>query len=550
MDRKEKLPSVAIIGSGISGLSTAHELAERGYQVSVYEKLSEPGGVARSFRQNPSSTPSEYSWRGFGPFYHNVFDLMKRIPEKDKTVYDSLTRPIHFIFTKNRGGLTGELSFRDNLILGITILKVAFAGEKRTNYYASVNASDYMKERMSHRGWKQFISMIGPWVGIDPQRASLYHTIYFIVIHFLPNDRPPYSHSDEKGEWKMGIMDWSVTNKPTSEAWFEPWVDYLESLGVKFYFNSPLKSISLEENKIDCVVVENNGNDCSIKADYYVMAISPFGMKTVLGNSLFNNSEVLSDLKNQFVNLTQDGPHNQVSFRIGFNKKANWSDDDRPVILSDSEFNITMYDQDKWWNGVELGDDISTLWSGTACIGYSPGKLFRKPVTDLTEEEFEKEILNQLSKDKGFNEMLKEFSNETFPEMKKNIIHFEVWKSWKFSKPLTTMEPKYVDSTNTRKYQPSVISPFSNMFFAGGHTQTTTNIWSMEAAAEAGRRAADMITGEESTFDHDKGPILNTVGKIDDFLYDCNLPGIMETIIIFVIVMMILLVVWNKKMIF
>ena len=56
---------VAVFGAGISGLSAAHELVQKGYKVSVYEKFLEAGGVARSYRETPSSVPSEYSWRGY-----------------------------------------------------------------------------------------------------------------------------------------------------------------------------------------------------------------------------------------------------------------------------------------------------------------------------------------------------------------------------------------------------------------------------------------------------------------------------------------------------
>lgn len=41
--------NVVIVGSGIGGLSTALYLQRKGFQVTVLEKLSEPGGRARNF---------------------------------------------------------------------------------------------------------------------------------------------------------------------------------------------------------------------------------------------------------------------------------------------------------------------------------------------------------------------------------------------------------------------------------------------------------------------------------------------------------------------
>ena len=73
---------VNIYGCGLSGLTVAHELVEKGFQVEIFEKAPIGGGMARSFRYS-NGVPTEHSWRGYGPFYKNVFDIMKRIPVKE-----------------------------------------------------------------------------------------------------------------------------------------------------------------------------------------------------------------------------------------------------------------------------------------------------------------------------------------------------------------------------------------------------------------------------------------------------------------------------------
>lgn len=45
-----RMKSVVIFGAGIAGLSAAHELAQLGYSVSVYEAADQPGGFFRSAR--------------------------------------------------------------------------------------------------------------------------------------------------------------------------------------------------------------------------------------------------------------------------------------------------------------------------------------------------------------------------------------------------------------------------------------------------------------------------------------------------------------------
>lgn len=77
------MASIAVIGSGISGLSTAAYLAKQGHKVCVYEKNSTPGGRARSFTREGyvfDMGPSWYWMPGvfekfFNDFNYKVSDL-------------------------------------------------------------------------------------------------------------------------------------------------------------------------------------------------------------------------------------------------------------------------------------------------------------------------------------------------------------------------------------------------------------------------------------------------------------------------------------------
>src|SRR5437870_7826581 len=78
--------SVAILGGGVAGLSAAHELAERGFQVRVYERKPVLGGKARSIPVPGSGVdgradlPGEHGFRFFPGFYKHVTDTMRRTP--------------------------------------------------------------------------------------------------------------------------------------------------------------------------------------------------------------------------------------------------------------------------------------------------------------------------------------------------------------------------------------------------------------------------------------------------------------------------------------
>ena len=68
------------------GLSAAHELAERGFEVTVYEARPDLGGKARSMPVPGSGTggradlPAEHGFRFFPGFYRHLPDTMRRIP--------------------------------------------------------------------------------------------------------------------------------------------------------------------------------------------------------------------------------------------------------------------------------------------------------------------------------------------------------------------------------------------------------------------------------------------------------------------------------------
>jgi len=82
------MTSVAVLGGGVAGLSAAHELAERGFSVTIHEKRAVPGGKARSYPAPESGLPAEHGFRFFPGFYRHLPDTMARIPAGAGTVRD------------------------------------------------------------------------------------------------------------------------------------------------------------------------------------------------------------------------------------------------------------------------------------------------------------------------------------------------------------------------------------------------------------------------------------------------------------------------------
>lgn len=79
---------VLVLGAGVAGLTAAHELVERGYEVVVIEQAMWPGGKAATqypwkhfgHSGGPIQVPAEHGFRLFPSFYRHVIDSMQRIP--------------------------------------------------------------------------------------------------------------------------------------------------------------------------------------------------------------------------------------------------------------------------------------------------------------------------------------------------------------------------------------------------------------------------------------------------------------------------------------
>src|SRR6516165_1512934 len=101
---------VIVLGGGVAGMSAAHELVERGFEVVVLERRDIAGGKARSIpvaddgagvgghvladsgvASIEHALPGEHGFRFFPGFYKHVIDTMRRIPSFDgRTVADHL----------------------------------------------------------------------------------------------------------------------------------------------------------------------------------------------------------------------------------------------------------------------------------------------------------------------------------------------------------------------------------------------------------------------------------------------------------------------------
>ncbi len=548
---KKKLTSIIIFGAGIAGLSAAHELIDLGYNVTVYEALDQPGGFFRSSRHQETNMPTEYSWHGFGPWYHNTFDLFKKIPfYNNENLYDAgLSRTIDFgIFPDDakaqfydRGLRSISRMFRMNpwefTCSTYLMMKTWTANQRSKKIYSTRNAAGSWQPFLGTTSYRTWRSCFGPWIGSDWAKVGLHTTGDFFRKQLTT--KPVHHHkADHNGPaWSQGAGDgWLLLKGPSSEYLFQPWVNHLKEKGVVFHWQKQLTKLEFDGRKI----ISAACGDESIIGDVYIMAINPFITAEVLAKTPDLEKQ---DVLNKFQSLVQDGPHRQVSFRLAFAEKIKLPRKRMAVVVSDSEFNLTLFAQEQVWDeDVDLGQNVQSLWTGTSCISGFPGRIYGKPVETCTKEEFIEEVKAQILSCGALDHLIQEANGgkslRDFP-----IREIEVWHEWEFSADgIKDLQPKWVNSTTTQPFVPSQITPVSNLFLAGAHTTTQAHVWSIEGAVESGRRAAKAIDGRVQVIDQYIPSMLRITGRIDDLLFAAKGPHVLDTAAVLVVISVLWLI--------
>lgn len=529
---------VAVFGGGIAGLTVAHELSKKGYIVTVYESNPDAGGFFRSaIRKEDKNTPSEYSWHGFGPWYHNVYDIMKQIPFDDESsVYDrSLSRPISYGLVPDKIPKEYNEQYVFDMFKGFNMTSLSrvrwswlmlktWASNRRSNeVYALKNASEAWKPKMSTRAWKNWRSVFGPWIGSEWSRVSLHHAGLFFRKNVFSGKKHDHPADNEGEAWTQGSNDgWLLMRGPSSDFWFAKWVAHLQNIGVIFHWETSLNELLYDGDVIVGAVLSSGE---TVTAEKYVLAINPFAAAEIISK----NDELQNvDQLKLFKLLISDGPHTQVSFQIAFSEKIAWTRPRSAFVLSDSEFNITLFAQEQVWSKDQnLGAGVKSLWTGTICAATVPGKIYGLPVEKCTKAQFIEEIKAQVIGCEGLSYLIEQANDGR--ELKDfNIVRVQVWNEWDFStEGIEPKQPKWVTSYTTQPFIPTQATPIDNLILAGAHTKTDADIWSIEGAVESGRRAAKIIDPDVDVIREYKPLLLRLVASIDDIFFHFRLPHVL-----------------------
>lgn len=549
---------VIIFGAGIAGLTAAHELLERGYKVTIYEKSKTVGGFAKSCRESGAEDgmPTEHSWRGYGPFYGNFFDIAKRIPLCDlsrSTIYSNLSKPIKFELPNDYIDPLSKVSFWDKLFMTYHITRCILSNKRREEY-STVSFKKLITDNLSKAAVDKYVKMLGPGLGLDPDKTSLVHVAKYaeMVLNTKPHSHFEYHTPSYKNYKHVSHGGWHVMIKPTNEAWFNPWIIYLKRIGLNIYFGHELIKYIPSAHQISstniighAVVADNSSEAHTFNVGtvdtIYINSTDPFTFKDVILKSF--PMEEWADS----INLINEGVHNQIGFTLEFNKKI-YIPETTVFSLPDSEFNITFYPQDNFFKKDKyISKTGNSFWSGAVCVTNHRGKLFNKTAIELNHKQLLQEIIYQIFRSNEFIAFIKK-NNDKIKLNELAIDRGSIWNEWKYNDGrLKSTRPKWVNTLETHKHRPKQKTNFDNLYIAGAHTKTSTDIWSMEGAVESGKIVASHLLSNITQDAKDKikihahtSPWYTVPFQIaDDILYTLYLPNIINMILLICFVLIV-----------
>ena len=295
---------------------------------------------------------------------------------------------------------------------------------------------------------------VGPWLGMDREKAS--YTSVIRVAMELNQIRMIVNGEDN-----------FVTNQPTSEAIFDPWVRFLQAQNVQFRFGHTLVGFQRQEPESQtlttAVVGRAHTSDLRVSADIWVLSLP---VEVLCRIPVFRCHE-----QHNLRTLAATCLHTQTAIQVYFDRPVHMGPaaedgrDRNSFMLTDSPWDliVLLYDR-AYTKETKLCGELHNVlggWSVAVCTAYRPGLVTKKPFTKCTFEEMKEEIWAQLATDKAFGVVFQEFNGIDLHQLKSHIVHWApIWPDFILSpNGLISTQPKFTNNAGSLALRPSYERP-------------------------------------------------------------------------------------------
>jgi uncharacterized protein with NAD-binding domain and iron-sulfur cluster len=482
---------VAVLGGGVAGLTAAHELAERGFEVAVYESRELLGGKARSPPVPGSGVdgrrdlPAEHGFRFFPGFYKHVPDTMRRIGVEGHLVgaerillaqadgKNELITAAHLPESLEDFALVARFLLEAATGLGVPPQDTAWFLDRLLTLLTSCDERRLGQWEL--QSWWRFVDA-------DSRSPAFRKFLVEGLTRTLVAARAREMSARTGGSILLQlIFDLTraggradrVLDGPTSDVWIDPWAAHLEGLGVTFHREAPVEGIQLAGGRVASVTAGGQ----TITADHYVAAVPVEIMRLLAGPELRAAEPRLKRL-DKLVTRWMNG----AMFYL---------DKDVPLvhghaIYIDSEWALTSISQRQFWRGFDWAQTGDGRVEGVLSVDVSdwstPSRRLGKVAMQCTHDEVLDEVWAQLAD-----------HVETLD--KANVLRAFLDPAIEFPNPTeaANLEPLLVNTAGSWADRPDAVTRVPNLFLASDYVRTYTDLATMEGANEAARRAVNGI---------------------------------------------------------
>ena len=544
--------NVAILGGGVAGLSAAHELIERGYNVTVYDSRM-LGGKARSIPVPNTGTngrldlPGEHGFRIIFNFYHHLPDTLRRIPlagtmnsvwnnlvnvptllyslpgdHNDALLNNNTVLPLPVSITGIPAVLTSWLQTMTN-VLSIPADELAFftqklfvfltSGDKRRyGQWENMSWWDYVDAENKSLAYQQLLgksitSLVAARDGIVSTRnAGQALEAFFFAYARRNNDNPA-----------IGLNRY--LDRPTNEAWITPWVNYLTAKGVNFNVGTTVTGFNYSNGKIGSAQATNaNGAPININADWFVLAVPVEHAAPLMNSAMISADPVLGNL----AGLTTRW---MTGIQFFLRQRANITNG--LISFVGTPWLLSGLTQAQFWPvdfpATYGAGDIQDILSVDICDWTTPG-LNGKPANLCTQQEIADEVLAQIRATLDNGAALLPDSLIKFFVIDPGISNIG-------TPNIQNADSLFINTPGSWSMRPNTNTKINNLFLAGDYVHAYGfDLASMETANETGRRAANAILAVTNSsskpatiFPRYKEPLFIPAQIIDDADYALGL---------------------------
>ncbi|MBI1870988.1 MAG: FAD-dependent oxidoreductase [Chlamydiae bacterium] len=320
--------TVTVIGGGLSGLSTATRLAEKGLRVSVFEKRNTLGGRASSTWDPETHELIDNCQHVLLSSSTQLIDFYRRLQIESKITFHD-----EFLFIEP-GGQTSKLtpskwpfpfhllpSFfnlkflapKDKWAILKALILMAFTSKRQLTYLHSISFLDWLKQHHQtnlaiERFWRVIVVSA---LNEDLKRVSAYYAFKIFRETFLKN----------KTGHQMGIP-----NVPLSEIYSKPVIEYLERCHGKVFFQKKAEKINIENNRVKEIIFKDGS---VVQSDFYVLALPFYELLEILPRQVIeqNNLDPLRNLESSpitGIHLFFEEPITEIESAMLLDRKIQW----------------------------------------------------------------------------------------------------------------------------------------------------------------------------------------------------------------------------------